>query len=319
VNSRPEVAAGKEEWRTLNRARRAGYALLPGDGFSYLLHLRPGEWPIMAAHTALGFVLAAGVTASFSSVLLPTLAAALAVWVIFLNGGTLAINSAYDRDEGDVGYLDAPPPPPRALAPFSIALMAIGQLLAFTLGTRFAVAYAVCFAMSLLYSVPPVRLKAVAGADWVINLVGFGIITPYAGWVATGLPVTQQGWWILVAFGPLFAALYPLTQIYQCREDAARGDRTLVLAMGVRWSLAAAIVATIVAFACFARAATLGDTSLAGAAALVGALVIWLLLLAGWLVRAPHMTDAMHKRGMYLALGAWAATDAAVLLAFARW
>ena len=41
--------------------RRWGYRLLPGDGFSYLLHLRPAEWPIMAAHTALGWVLAVGV------------------------------------------------------------------------------------------------------------------------------------------------------------------------------------------------------------------------------------------------------------------
>jgi hypothetical protein len=40
--------------------RRLGYRALPGDTFSYLLHLRPREWPIMAAHTALGFVLAVG-------------------------------------------------------------------------------------------------------------------------------------------------------------------------------------------------------------------------------------------------------------------
>src|SRR5690606_30442464 len=40
--------------RTLNAARRLGFRLLPGDGFSYILHLRPREWPIMAAHTAVG-------------------------------------------------------------------------------------------------------------------------------------------------------------------------------------------------------------------------------------------------------------------------
>ena len=46
--------------RTLNRWRRWGYRWLPGESFSYVLHTRPAECPIMAAHTALGYVLAVG-------------------------------------------------------------------------------------------------------------------------------------------------------------------------------------------------------------------------------------------------------------------
>ena len=94
------------------RVRRLGYRLLPGDGFSYLLHMRPREWPIMIAHTTLGFVLAQGVGATARGTRLSALVAGLALWVVLLNGGTLAINSAFDNDEGDIGYLDAPPPPP---------------------------------------------------------------------------------------------------------------------------------------------------------------------------------------------------------------
>ena len=41
-------------------ARRAGYRLL-GTRLDYLLHLRPAEWPIIAAHTALGYLLAVGI------------------------------------------------------------------------------------------------------------------------------------------------------------------------------------------------------------------------------------------------------------------
>jgi len=40
-----------------------GYALLPGDAFSYILHLRPREWPIMIAHTSIGFIVAVGLRA----------------------------------------------------------------------------------------------------------------------------------------------------------------------------------------------------------------------------------------------------------------
>ena len=35
-----------------------------------------------------------------------------------------------------------------------------------------------------------------------------------------------------------------------------------------------------------------------------------------WRRTAASRTPAAHQRGMYLALGAWAATDAAVLLAW---
>ena len=90
--------------------RRWGYRVLPGDLFSYLLHLRPAEWPIMAAHTALGWVLAVGVRGALHGEHAGAALTALVLWVVLLNGGTLALNTAFDRDEGDIGYLRAPPP-----------------------------------------------------------------------------------------------------------------------------------------------------------------------------------------------------------------
>ena len=171
--------------------------------------------------------------------------------------------------------------------------------------------------MSLLYSVPPVRLKAVAGADWVINMVGFGTLTPYAGWAVTGRPLTGAAAWALAGFCPLFASLYPLTQLYQMDEDRARGDRTLALVVGVRASLVLSVAFAAIAFGCFARAALLAGAPPAGRLALGIAAAAWLAVLLRWLARHARMTPPEHKRGMYLALGAWALTDLAVLLAVA--
>src|SRR5690606_35058436 len=213
--------------RTLNMVRRIGYRILPGETFSYILHLRPSEWPIMAAHTMLGFLLAAGLDPLAAGSSWREAAFGLFVWVVLLNGGTLALNSAFDNDEGDIGYLIAPPPPPRGLAAYSIALMAIGQALAPLLGLGFTLAYAACFVLSILYSLPPFRWKAVAGADWFINMWGFGTLTPLAGWTITGKPLEPWAILVLLAFCPLFAAFYPLTQLYQFEEDTRRGDRTL--------------------------------------------------------------------------------------------
>lgn len=301
--------------RTLNPWRRWGYRLLPGDLFSYILHLRPAEWPIMAAHTLLGYLLAVGIRGAASGAQWEAAAWALVLWVLFLNGGTLAINSVFDRDEGDIGYLNAPPPLPRYLLQFSVALLVGGQLLALRLPVGFQIAYAICFAMSILYSVPPFRFKAVAGVDWVINMWGFGTLTPYAAWAATGRPLDLGHGLILLAFCPLFAALYPLTQLYQFDEDRRRGDRTLALILGMRASLLVAIGSTLLAFALFAAAAAALQVR---GWALAVPLAAWLAVLVPWFRARDRYTPADHQRGMYRSLTAWAVTDVVVLLVFAR-
>lgn len=301
-------------------ARQAGYRLL-GARLDYLLHLRPAEWPIMSAHTVIGYLLAVGLDGAAHGERLQPALLGLVLWVICLNGGTLALNSAYDRDEGDVAYLRRPPPPPRHLAAFSLGLIATGQILAFGLPPAYRVVYGICFVLSVLYSVPPARLKALAGVDWVINMWGFGTLTPYAGWAATGLPVQGARLLVLLAFCPLFAALYPLTQLYQVEEDTRRGDRTFACVLGIPRSLDVALAAAIVAFVLFLVAGArsgwqveTGDLWRWGA--LAAALASWAAVLIPWRVRQGRMRSSDHQRWMYLALGAWAVTDVAVVLAW---
>ena len=300
-------------------ARRAGYRLL-GTRLDYLLHLRPAEWPILAGHTALGYILAVGITGIRAGAHLSEALLGIALWVVCLNGGTLALNSAFDRDEGDIAYLRRPPPPPRGLAVASLGLMLAGQGAAVLLPPAYQVAYATCVVLSVLYSVPPMRLKAVAGADWIINMVGFGTLTPYAGWAATGVPLDPARGLALIAFCPLFAALYPLTQIYQLEEDTRRGDRTLATVLGVSGSLDAATAALVVAFALFAGAGVAAGWGLGLRAwhwpVLVLALTSWLAVLLPWRRDAGRLDAPDHQRGMYRALAAWAVTDLAVLVAF---
>lgn len=269
----------------------------------------------MAAHTALGYLLAVGMPGAARGERLVPALWALVIWVIFLNGGTLAINSVFDKDEGDIGYLIAPPPIPKHLLLFSSALLVGGQLLAFTLPPAFRIVYALCFAMSVLYSVPPFRFKAVAGVDWLINMWGFGSFTPFATWAATGRSLDLGHALLLLGFCPLFAGLYPLTQLYQCDEDRRRGDRTLALIIGMRRSLDVALGCILLAFALFGWAAVAVRVS---GVLLLLPLAAWLWVVVPWRAGYQSWTAARHQRGMYRALAAWAVTDVVVLLVFAR-
>lgn len=314
------MSAAPQPMDALTAGRRLGYRLF-GRAFDYVLHTRPAEWPIMAGHTALGWLLATGVAGAWSATVRGPALLGLVLWVVGLNGGTLAINSAFDNDEGDVAYLRRPPKPPRALFAFGLALM-IGGLVwaaAAALPFGYLVAYGICLLMSVAYSVPPIRLKAVAGADWVINIVGFGSLTPYAGWAATGRPMTSTAIWLFVSFGALFASLYPLTQLYQVDEDERRGDRTLTIRLGIPRALTAALGTAALAFVGFAVAlAGTRDAATADWLSLGIAAAAWAAVLMPWRAGALRWTSAQHQRGMHLALGAWAVTDVVCLVIWGR-
>jgi len=301
--------------------RSLGYRVL-GRGFDYLLHLRPAEWPIMTVHFLTGSALALGLAGILegsggSGLWLGTIA-----FVVGINGGTLALNSAFDRDEGDVAYLRRPPSPPPGLALFGLLLMAAALFAALPLPRPFLAASAICAGLSVLYSVPPTRLKAVAGFDWIINMAGFGFFTPYAGWALTGREVAGPGLLVLVSFAALFGALYPLTQLYQIEEDSRRGDRTLAVWLGIGRSLGLTLLMAALAFIGFAVAALGSGWSGGGAvtrtAALIVAAAAWLVVLFPWWRARGSMDAAAHQAGMHRALAAWAITDMAVLFAWAR-
>jgi 1,4-dihydroxy-2-naphthoate octaprenyltransferase len=288
------------------RIRKAFERLLGAELTAYLLHLRPLEWPIMTAHFLLGTLLALGLAAPAKATLLG--------WVVFvalLNGGTLAINSAFDQDEGDIGYLRQPPKPPRYLFQVSAAMLLASLGLGFLLPPVFAWSNAACVLMAVLYSVPPVRLKARAGWDLLINCLGFGLLTPLAGWGVSGLRVPPGIISVVVGFGFLFGALYPATQIYQIEEDRGRGDRTLVIVLGEAVSLGFAAGLALVAHLWFAWGAVqMGRSPLP----LLLSLIAWLAVLLPWWARWRAWTPHQHENGMYRTLAAWAITDLSLLI-----
>ena len=165
-------------------------------------------------------------------------------------------------------------------------------------------------------------LKAKAVSDGRINLWGFGTLRPYAGFAVTGVTPEPFQRMVLFAFCPLFAALYPLTQIYQFEEDRRRGDRTLALMIGIRRSLLIAVAAASFAFGIFVAAGLRAGWRLHGSdparwAGVIFAFLVWARVLVPWLLSYESITDAEHHLGLYRGLAAWAMTDIVVILACA--
>ncbi len=284
------------------------------------LHLRPKSWPIVFAHFSGGAAIAMGHASELTWQMILRYLVGGAIWAIFLNGGTLAVNSAFDEDEAgaDIGYLDDPPPTPPTLARTSINLMVLGLAGAFCLPWGYFWAYATCFLLSLVYSVPPLRLKAVPGADLLINMAGYGALNFAAGAFAIGTGLDKPGLfaaivWLAFAFAFLFGAFYPMTQIYQISTDMEKGDRTLAVLFGARRVLALSIALVIASGLCQAAAAWSIKMHLWGYIALLCSSGAWIVFTIDWLRRTEGYPS---QKGMYRALKLWGISDIVAIFAF---
>jgi 4-hydroxybenzoate polyprenyltransferase len=167
----------------------------------------------------------------------------------FLYSGATAFNSYYDRDTGPVGGLERPPRVPPALLPVALLMQAIGWLLAAFVNLPFWLAYGAFVGLSTAYSHPRMRLKARTLTSLLVVGVGQGVLAFVAAWAAIRGEVASA-WSLDGALGAtaamaLILALYPLTQLYQIEEDAARGDQTVAVAWGPAGCFRFSLICTI--------------------------------------------------------------------------
>ena len=150
-----------------------------------------------------------------------------------------AFNSYYDRDGDSIGGLERPPPVSSELLTASLVMDLAAVLLGLLVGWRFSILLFAYGMASKAYSHPAVRLKARPWTGWftvaffqgafiyAMVTLGLGRLT-FRGLAATDVVFPA----ILISL--LLGGGYPMTQIYQHREDATRGDRTLSRLLGLR-------------------------------------------------------------------------------------
>ncbi|MEX0968536.1 MAG: UbiA family prenyltransferase [Bacteroidia bacterium] len=148
-------------------------------------------------------------------------------------------NSYFDKDEESIGGLKNPPKVSPELYYVALLMDALALLLALIISPAFAVMVFIYGIVSKAYSHPAVRLKKYPITSWLTAGFFQGMFTFLMVYLAVNnVPVRSLADQeiLLPAFVSTLMLLgfYPLTQVYQHREDAKRGDLTISRLLGIR-------------------------------------------------------------------------------------
>jgi 4-hydroxybenzoate polyprenyltransferase len=165
-----------------------------------------------------------------------------------------AYNSYHDKDEGSIGLLETPPPVTKSLLFTANLLDVLSIVLGFWFVSQSFTIYLVAYILvSRAYSSPLVRLKKYPVISWLVVCLFQGGLT----YLATYSAINTIHYSLFTLHYSLYTihyllpalictsnllAIYPLTQVYQHREDARRGDMTMSRLLGIRGTFVNAFV-----------------------------------------------------------------------------
>ena len=157
-----------------------------------------------------------------------------------------AYNSYHDKDEGSIGLLENPPPVSKSLLVTANVMDVLAIILGFWFVDQLFTLYLLTYILvSRAYSSPLIRLKKYPIVSWLVVCVFQGALTYLAVYGSITQNTLFNSYHIvlpaLICTSNLLA-IYPLTQVYQQTEDAARGDLTMSRLLGIRGTFVNAFV-----------------------------------------------------------------------------
>jgi 1,4-dihydroxy-2-naphthoate octaprenyltransferase len=176
---------------------------------------------------------------------------------LFLYPSSNGYNSFFDKDEESIGGLKNPPKVTKDLYALSLVFFFIAIAIGLLINPSFASMILVYGLVSMAYSHPAIRIKKYPLLSWFIAGIFQGLFTFAMVYVG----VSNLDWAVILKPHILIPGLlttamlwgnYPLTQVYQHREDARRGDRTLSLVLGIKGTFTFAAIVFLIAGAGFA-------------------------------------------------------------------
>ncbi|SEG48452.1 UbiA family prenyltransferase [Algoriphagus boritolerans] len=158
---------------------------------------------------------------------------------LFLYPSSNGYNSYFDKDEESIGGLKHPPKVTPDLYWLSQGFLFIALILGAMISWSFTSMLLVYALVSMAYSHPKIRIKKYPWTSWFIA----GFFQGYFTFAMAYAGLSELGWDSLfkphVLIPGLLTSLmlwgnYPLTQVYQHREDTRRGDQTLSITLGIK-------------------------------------------------------------------------------------
>ena len=142
-------------------------------------------------------------------------------------------NSYMDRDTESIGGIEKPPPPSMQLFYLTMILDTVGVLLSLLISPVFAGLMLVYIVASKAYSYRGIRLKQYAVIGYLTVIIFQGALTffmVYYGTDAAG--ISMLPWQGILICALLIGGFYPLTQVYQHKQDAEDGVKTISYTLG---------------------------------------------------------------------------------------
>lgn len=153
---------------------------------------------------------------------------------VFLYPASNGYNSYFDKDEESIGGLEKPPIVTQELFYLVLLFDATAIIGAYLIAPLFATMVFIYTMVSKAYSFDKIRLKRFPILSTAVVTVFQGAFTYGMILIGLGLPIDSTHMIYAAVSTFLIAGSYPLTQIYQHKEDASRGDKTLSLKLGVK-------------------------------------------------------------------------------------
>jgi 1,4-dihydroxy-2-naphthoate octaprenyltransferase len=142
-------------------------------------------------------------------------------------------NSYMDKDDGSIGMLERPPKPTEELFWLTALLDALAVLLSLFVNVLFAACIVANIMASRAYSYRGIRLKKYPVTGFLTVILFQGALTYFMVYNGSTSGSWEVPWEGMLISSLLFGGFYPLTQIYQHRQDLADGVQTISYKLGV--------------------------------------------------------------------------------------
>ncbi len=138
-----------------------------------------------------------------------------------------------DRDTGSIGGIEKPPMPSRQLFITTIVLDITGIALGFLISPLFGLLMPLYIGASKAYSYRGIRLKKYPVTGYFVVIIFQGAFTFWLVYYGSNADGTiQVPWQGMMICALLIGGFYPLTQIYQHKQDKEDGVLTISYKLG---------------------------------------------------------------------------------------